>query len=195
MIFYSTHPSQNLLRNPEPRAVSDVTNRSYYLFVVQHTNRRPTLSDFDCGHRDSTMTSPLELNYKMFPEYGVMTRYYRPTVTGRKGKKSDRPQFTPQAWSCHHRSPTIAEKLWDLFQTRNGKLCLKIFLKPIWNIIICFFIATQLIHGHILVLIAAAMMGLRSFWQSETGKGKIEMSKEKQNLIRIRKFQSKELFL
>ena len=38
-------------------------------------------------------------------------------------------------------------------------------------------------------------MGLRSFWQSETGKEKIEMSQEKQNLSTIRKFQSKELFL
>ena len=81
-IWSFTQPtSRKLLRNREPRYDNDNRQVNLVLCHRQHTNRTSVLSDFECRHRDATMTSQLELNCRILPEYEVITRFSWPTVT------------------------------------------------------------------------------------------------------------------
>ena len=86
--FTQPTPSQKLLPNCKPRDNNDVTDWWIWFFIVLHTSRRQFPSVLECRHRDATMASPLELNYRILPENGFLIGYSRPTVTRRKGKKT-----------------------------------------------------------------------------------------------------------
>ena len=164
LLFSRPSPSPKRLRNRERRDNNGVIDRWVWFFVVQQASRGPFLSgDFECRHRNETTMAPLlKLNYRILPEYGVITRFSRLTVTTQNEK----------IWTVAIQFPgnslDIVEARQSLeisntsFKVRTENFVCK-FLIPFQDIIALYFIATKLTYGRLLVLFAAALMGHQSF--------------------------------
>ena len=146
--FTQPTPSQKWLRNREPRYDSDVTDRRMWLFVEQHASHSPVPSDFESRHRDAKLTSPLELNYRILPEYGVITRYSRPTEKRSNRKNLNCGNSMPQNALHNIEARQQPEFPRPTFELKWKILCSNFLNHPKHHFM--YFIATKLTHGHLL---------------------------------------------
>ena len=86
----------------------------------------------------------------------------RQSVKRRKGKNLNCGNSIPQNALDIIEARQQPENSETYFEVKTESFVFK-FLKPLGNIIACFFIATKLTHGHLLELFVAPMMSLQSF--------------------------------